>query len=210
MSTMTIAQYRYTAAKAHPSARYVWPVVDAALPDPAAHPRLLDVGSGSGAFAGRLCDRGFAVTGFDPAMRGVELAREAFPDAHWEVGEASPGVLSRLHEEPFDVVTSIEVVEHVYAPREWARCCFEACKPGGVFVCSTPYHGYLKNLALAVTGKWATHLNPLWDGGHIKFFHRHQLEALLREVGFTDLTFRGAGRYPGLWKSMIITARKPG
>ena len=209
MSSVPVAQYRYTAARAHPSARYVWPVVDGALPDAATHPRLLDVGSGSGSFAGRLPARGYRVTGFDPAVRGVELAREAFPDARWEVGEAAPGVLARLGEAPFDVVTSIEVVEHVYAPREWARCCFEACRPGGVLVCSTPYHGYFKNLALALAGKWPTHLNPLWDCGHIKFFARDQLETLLREAGFVGMKFHGAGRYPYLWKSMIMTARRP-
>jgi hypothetical protein len=42
--------------------------------------------------------------------------------------------------------------------------------PGGVAFISTPNHGYLKTLALAVTGKMDAHFTASWDGGHIKFF----------------------------------------
>ena len=48
-----------------------------------------------------------------------------------------------------------------------------------------------------------------WDGGHIKFWSRRTLSALLEEVGFGRLEFRGAGRLPYLWNSMILSARRP-
>ena len=54
---------------------------------------------------------------------------------------------------PFDAVVSTEVVEHLYAPHELIRFSWEALKPGGHLILTTPYDGYLKNLALAVTGK---------------------------------------------------------
>ena len=38
---------------------------------------------------------------------------------------------------------------------------------------------------------------------------RHTLSALLEEAGFQVLAFRGAGRFPWLWKSMLLAARKP-
>lgn len=50
------------------------------------------------------------------------------------------------------------------------RGAFQAHEPGGRFVCTTPYHGYLKTFALAVAGNSDSHANPLWDGGHIKLF----------------------------------------
>ncbi len=72
---------------------------------------------------------------------------------------------------------------------------------------STPYHGYLKNLALAATGKLDAHFTVLRDGGHIKFFSRRTLEQMLREQGFEVAGFAGAGRWPWLWKSMLVKAR---
>ena len=104
---------------------------------------------------------------------------------------------------------STEVVEHVYAPRRWAAAAFSALNPGGVLICSTPYHGYLKNLTLAASGKLDAHFTALWGGGHIKFWSRRTLTALLQETGFEMVAFRGAGRWPWLWKSMLIAALKP-
>jgi len=104
---------------------------------------------------------------------------------------------------------STEVVEHCYAPRLWASAAFTALRPDGLLIGSTPYHGYLKNLALATTGKLDAHFTALWDGGHIKFWSRRTLSSLLVEAGFEIVAFRGAGRWPWLWKSMLIAARKP-
>jgi 2-polyprenyl-6-hydroxyphenyl methylase/3-demethylubiquinone-9 3-methyltransferase len=131
------------------------------------------------------------------------------PSARFEISPADAQVLERLGEAPFDIVVSTEVIEHLYAPREYVRGCFHALKPGGRFVCTTPYHGYLKNLVLAILGKWDTHANPLWDGGHIKLWSRFTLTRLLVEAGFTDIQFRGAGRLPWLWMTMVVSADRP-
>lgn len=78
---------------------------------------------------------------------------------------------------------------------------------GGELIISCPYHGYFKNLVLAVTGKIDAHLTVLWDGGHIKFWRRKTLTKLLEEFGFEIISFKGSGRFPYLWKSMFIKAR---
>ena len=122
---------------------------------------------------------------------------------------ADDQLLANLQEEPFDIVVSTEVVEHLYDPRSYARGCFRALKPGGCFICTTPYHGYLKNLALALLGKWDAHANPLWDGGHIKLWSRITLTRLLVETGFTNIQFRGVGRLPWLWMTMVVSGIKP-
>ena len=82
-----------------------------------------------------------------------------------------------------------------------------SCRGGGVIV-STPYHGYLKNLAMAVTGKMDAHFTALWDHGHIKFWSVRTLTILLEEAGFRDLRFLRVGRIPPLAKSMIAIARR--
>lgn len=81
---------------------------------------------------------------------------------------------------------------------------------GGTAIVSTPYHGYWKNLALAVTGRMDAHFTALWDHGHIKFWSIATLGELLREAGFVDIRFERVGRVPPLAKAMIAIAQKPG
>jgi 2-polyprenyl-3-methyl-5-hydroxy-6-metoxy-1,4-benzoquinol methylase len=171
--------------------------------------RVLDVGCGNGFMCGQFLKLGCEVTGVDLSEQGVARARESFPAGRFEVVSAGDDLLEQLREEPFDIVISTEVVEHLYSPREWARACFTALRPGGRFVCTTPYHGYLKNLAISLAGKWDGHASPLWDGGHIKLWSKRTLFALLQEAGFRDLEFRGIGRVPGLWMTMAVAAVKP-
>jgi 2-polyprenyl-6-hydroxyphenyl methylase/3-demethylubiquinone-9 3-methyltransferase len=109
----------------------------------------------------------------------------------------------------FDCVISVEVMEHLYHPRLFARRMFDLVTPGGSIIVTTPYHGYLKNLALAVTGHLDNHFTALWDGGHIKFWSVKTLRFLLQEAGFEDVHFQFAGRIPPLAKSMIAVARRP-
>ena len=80
-------------------------------------------------------------------------------------------------------------------------------KPEGKFILTTPYHGYLKNLALAVSGKMDDHFTALWDGGHIKFFSVSTLSKLLEAESCTEIEFKYAGRIPYLWNSMLCMCK---
>ena len=171
--------------------------------------RVLDVGCGNGFTAGQFLARGCQVVGVDLSESGIGVARETYPTGRFELMPADSDLLKNLGCEPFDVVVSTEVVEHLYAPRPYARGCFDALRPGGRFICSTPYHGYVKNLTLSVLNKWDSHASPLWDGGHIKLWSRRTLTALLQEAGFVNLQFRGVGRAPGLWMTMLMAGERP-
>jgi 2-polyprenyl-6-hydroxyphenyl methylase/3-demethylubiquinone-9 3-methyltransferase len=171
--------------------------------------RVLDVGCGSGYTCGEFRKRGCYAVGVDLSESGIAVARAAFPDCRFEIASADSDFLGQLNEEPFDVIVSTEVVEHLYDPRSFMRACFAALKPGGRLICTTPYHGYLKNLVIALAGRWDTHADPLWDGGHIKLWSRRTLSQLLRESGFQELRFSGAGRLPGLWMTMVMAGTRP-
>jgi 2-polyprenyl-6-hydroxyphenyl methylase/3-demethylubiquinone-9 3-methyltransferase len=147
------------------------------------------------------------VTGIDVSESGVEIARRAFPHLRIEVGSAYADLAARYG--LFPLVISLEVIEHLYDPRLFARNLFAIVEPGGTALISTPYHGYLKNLALALTGKLDKHFGALWDGGHIKFWSLLTLRSLLEETGFSDIAFVRVGRFPPLAKSMIAIARRP-
>jgi len=171
--------------------------------------RVLDVGCGNGYIVGWLLRHGCKVVGIDLSESGVQVARKNYPQGRFEVLAADQQVLKKLNERPFDYVVSTEVIEHLYAPRPFMQGCFSALKPGGRLICSTPYNGYFKTLAIALTGHFDAHFNPLWDGGHVKFWTRKTLTRLFVETGLINLEFRGAGRSPYLWKSMLMAGERP-
>jgi len=153
---------------------------------------------------------GFEVHGIDRSESGIQIAREAFPQVQFLLGDVEKDLSpDPFQAESFDVVVSSEVVEHLYHPRRLIQNAFRLLKPSGHFIVSTPYHGYVKNVVLALSGKMDNHFTALWDGGHIKFWSRETLSGLLMEKGFTDVRFVGTGRVPYIWKSMILIARKP-
>jgi len=168
--------------------------------------KLFDLGCGNGAVARKLIEAGYQVTGVDPSQEGIRQAA-GIPGARLEVGSSEDDLRERYG--TFPLVVSLEVVEHVFAPRTFARRAFDLLEPGGTAIISTPYHGYMKNLLLALSGHMDEHFTALWDNGHIKFWSRKTLTRLLEEAGFRDIQFRRVGRIPPLAKSMIAIARKP-
>lgn len=169
--------------------------------------RVFELGCGNGSVANVLTEQGWDVTGVDPSAEGIAQAKAHWPHLKLYTGSAYDN-LTALYGK-FPVVTSLEVVEHVYSPRQYAATLFSLLEPGGVACISTPYHGYLKNLALALSGKMDSHFTALWDHGHIKFWSVKTLSELLREAGFIEIRFTRLGRIPALAKSMMAIARRP-
>ena len=171
---------------------------------------ILDLGCGNGAIARVLLNEGYDVYGLDASDSGIRIASDGVP-ARFFVLDLSTGQLpAELAGKDFKTVISTEVIEHLYDPRGLIAFARRILFSGGVFIVSTPYHGYLKNLTLAVSGKLDAHFTVLWDGGHIKFFSRQTLEQMLREQGFAVTRFTGAGRLPFFWKSMLLKAEVAG
>jgi 2-polyprenyl-3-methyl-5-hydroxy-6-metoxy-1,4-benzoquinol methylase len=205
---MPYTEFRFESAAPSHMHRVFWPAVLALSGPVTRGMRVLDAGCGNGATGAEYIKLGCAVVGVDLSVSGVEIARQAHPAARFEVIELDAGVLGRLNESPFDLVVSTEVIEHLYDPRAYVRGCFAALRSPGRLVVTTPYHGYFKNLAISVMGRWDSHADPLWDGGHIKLWSKATLTRLLHEAGFVNLRFRGAGRLPWLWKTMVVSADK--
>lgn len=202
------SEYRYASADPTWANAYLWPKLQALLgADPGPRGRLFEVGCGGGATAAMLAHAGYAVTAIDPSVSGIKVASQAYPAVRFAERSAYDDLAKEFG--LFPVVVSLEVVEHCYWPRQFASTVFSLLEPGGVAYISTPFHGYLKNLALAVAGKFDAHWSPLWDGGHIKFWSENTLRALLTESGFTEVRFVRVGRIPAFAKSMIAIARKP-
>ena len=186
---------------------YLWPILRKII---AEHSfpvwRAFDLGCGNGATAQMVSVLGFDVTGVDISESGIAIGRNRFPHLKLNIGDVYDELADIYGQ--FPLVISLEVIEHCYDPRRFSKTFCNLISAGGVGVLSTPYHGYWKNLALAVAGKWDDHLDALEDGGHIKFFSVRTLRALLAEVGLNDVRFVRVGRIPTFAKSMIAIVHK--
>lgn len=167
---------------------------------------ILDLGCGNGYLANYLISQGYNVYGTDASVEGITIARKANQDRFF-IQDLSTGKLPpQLQGLSFDTIISTEVIEHLYDPEGFIKFCKQALSSKGEIILSTPYHGYLKNLTLSLFNKWDSHLGPTWLGGHIKFWSRATLSQLLINNGFAIVSFKGCGRFPYFWKSMIIKA----
>jgi 2-polyprenyl-3-methyl-5-hydroxy-6-metoxy-1,4-benzoquinol methylase len=205
------AEYSYAHPFATCSHAYVLPRIQSLLSRRGCGTRVLDLGCGNGSLLGAISNSEWELHGVDSSCSGIDIARQAHPGIGFGIGD----ITGRFGDlgcpvNYFDVVLSTEVIEHVYAPRKLVENAFEALRPGGQLILTTPYHGYLKNLALALTGKFDAHFTALWDGGHIKFWSHQTLTILLREARLTEIKFYGTGRCPFLWKSTVVSAWKSG
>lgn len=169
--------------------------------------RILDIGCGNGWLARDLIDAGFhPVVGLEPSASGIRHARQLVPEA--EFHQLSVYDAGAFEARDFDIALSAEVIEHLYRPRALIELAWRTLRDDGVFIITTPYHGWLKNVLIAATGKWDDHHQPWGEGNHIKFWSRPSLTAFLEAHGFTPIEFIGVGRMRWLWKSMILVARK--
>ncbi|MBD2193887.1 methyltransferase domain-containing protein [Calothrix anomala FACHB-343] len=167
--------------------------------------RILDIGCGNGSLSNFIANNGYEVVGIEESESGVKFASLAFPNCRFIQGSIYNLPYQEL-EEKFDIVIASEVIEHLFYPKELVRNVKKCLKANGRLIITTPYHGYLKNIMLAVSGKMDKHFTTLWDGGHIKFFSVATMNELLQSENYTDIKFKFAGRFPYLWKSMLSSS----
>ncbi len=172
---------------------------------------IVDLGCGNGYLARQLLAAGYEVIGVDASSTGIAIANTQLKGnttGKFFVERIDASLAKRLSLEGCDCVVSSDVIEHLYRPADLLECASGLLAPGGYLVVGTPYHGYLKNLALSLLDKWDAHHGVDWDGGHIKFFSVKTLTALVQRNGFEDLSFRFFGRATYLWMNMLCVARK--
>jgi 2-polyprenyl-6-hydroxyphenyl methylase/3-demethylubiquinone-9 3-methyltransferase len=167
---------------------------------------VLDLGCGNGSLTSELHKAGMCVTGIDAAASGIRAARAAHPDIAWVQHDISDPLPLGLRGK-FNYVFSGEVIEHLFQPRTLFDRAAEALGESGVLVVTTPYHGYIKNLVLAASGKFDRHWSPGVDFGHIKFFSQRSLTEMAVECGFQPYWWDLVGRVRPLAKTMVMRAR---
>lgn len=169
---------------------------------------ICDLGCGNGYLAHFLSSSGYRLTGVDLSESGILQAQAAYKECEFFQAPIDQELPSKLGFRSFDMVLAREVIEHLYRPSDLLETASKLIRPQGYLLLTTPYHGYFKNLILSAAGLMDRHWNPLWDGGHIKFFSVKTLTQLVKKHGFEPIKFAFFGRLPWLWKSMICLCRK--
>lgn len=170
---------------------------------------ILDIGCGNGAVTHWLSQRGYRVIGLDSSESAIQIAKNAYPDITFIKADLNSPLDKDLVSR-FDLVLCLDVIEHLLLPRQVFHRSREVLRPrGGYIILSTPYHGYLKNLLLALTNTFDRHWHPLRDYGHVKFFSKRTLRQLCEEQDFRILRFVTAGRIRPLAKSMVVLLQEP-
>src|SRR5262245_58253588 len=154
--------------------------------------RVLDVGCGGGILAEAMVVRGARVTGIDLADKPLKVAQLHLMETGLVVDYRliAPEALAAEDPGSFDVVTCMELLEHVPDPAATVRACAELLRDGGHAFFST-INRNLKAYALAVVGaEYVLKLLPRGTHDYAKFIKPSELAAMCRPAGLavTDLT----------------------
>jgi 2-polyprenyl-6-hydroxyphenyl methylase / 3-demethylubiquinone-9 3-methyltransferase len=164
--------------------------------------RALDVGCGAGLLTEPLARLGAAATGLDAAPENIAAAR-----LHAEGQELAidyrAGSVEDLADERFDLVCSMEVIEHVADPAAFVAGLKRAMAPGGLLVMSTPNRTALSNLAMIVVGE-GSGMIPRGTHDHAKFLKPEELGRLLADAGLETIETRGLSLDP--LKGFVLSA----
>ena len=168
----------------------------------------LDVGCGNG-YITKIISKYFKkTTGIDLSKEGIKFAKKNLKKSDKiSFFCISPEQLIKKKTK-YDVITSIEVIEHQYDPFKFIENIEKLCKKGGYAIITTPYHGYFKNLALSILGAMDNHFTALWRHGHIKFFSIKTLKKLISNYKFNIVDIKYSGRFYPLSSSMIFILKK--
>jgi len=162
---------------------------------PLADKRALDVGCGAGLLCEPLARLGASVTGIDAAPENIAAARDHAAAMGLAIDYRATGV-EVLTGERFDLVTSMEVIEHVTDPAAFVRGLSGALAEGGLMILSTPNRTALSRLALIAVGE-GTGMIPKGTHDWHKFLTPEELTALLVSEGLKVIDLSGLSFSPG-------------
>ena len=155
----------------------------------------LDVGCGAGLLCEPLARLGAAATGFDAAAENIGVARAHAAQAGLAI-DYRAGSVEQLAGESFDLVTSMEVIEHVTDPAAFVAGLAVALAPGGLMILSTPNRTPLSRLAMITVGE-GTGMIPKGTHDWSKFLTPDELTAHVEAAGLKVIDVAGLSFSPG-------------
>ena len=161
--------------------------------------RVLDVGCGGGILAESMARRGARVTGIDLAHKPLKVAQLHAMEAEvaeLEYREVSAEALAAEQPAAFDIVTCMEMLEHVPDPASTVRACATLVRPGGWVFFSTINRNPKAFLFAIVGAEYVLDLLPRGTHEYARFIRPSELARHCRDAGLSVAATRGMGYNP--------------
>ncbi|MBX9610846.1 MAG: bifunctional 2-polyprenyl-6-hydroxyphenol methylase/3-demethylubiquinol 3-O-methyltransferase UbiG [Burkholderiales bacterium] len=161
---------------------------------PVAGRRALDVGCGGGILADAMARKGAEVTGIDLSTKALKVARLHALEAQTpnvQYREISAEAMAQEHPAGFDLVTCMEMLEHVPDPASVVRACATLVKPGGWVFFSTLNRNAKAFLFAIVGAEYMLNLLPRGTHEYARFIRPSELSRYAREAGLSLSQTRG-------------------
>jgi 2-polyprenyl-6-hydroxyphenyl methylase/3-demethylubiquinone-9 3-methyltransferase len=160
---------------------------------PLAGKDVLDVGCGGGILAEAMAQRGARVTGIDLAEKPLRVAQLHLLESGAEVRyeRASAEEFAAAHPEGFDVVTCMEMLEHVPDPASAVAACARLLRPGGRAFFSTINRNPKSYLFAVIGAEYVLKLLPRGTHDYTRFIRPSELSGWCRDAGLRTLELTG-------------------
>jgi 2-polyprenyl-6-hydroxyphenyl methylase/3-demethylubiquinone-9 3-methyltransferase len=182
--------------------------------------RVLDVGCGGGLLAEAMAQRGARVTGIDLSTKPLRVAQLHALESGAEVDyrETSAEALAADAPASFDIVTCMEMLEHVPEPVSSVRACSALARPGGWVFFSTINRNPKSFLFAIVGAEYVLRLLPRGTHEYARFIRPSELASMTRDAGLDlveilGLTYNPLTRRFALGRdtdvNYLVACRKP-
>jgi 2-polyprenyl-6-hydroxyphenyl methylase/3-demethylubiquinone-9 3-methyltransferase len=160
--------------------------------------RAVDIGCGGGILAESIAQSGADTTGIDLSEKALKVAELHALEvgANLTYRSISAEALADEQAEQYDIVTCMEMLEHVPDPASVVRACAKLCKPGGTLFFSTLNRNPKSYLFAIIGAEYILKLLPKGTHEYEKFIKPSELVAFTRQAGLEMLGIKGLSYNP--------------
>jgi 2-polyprenyl-6-hydroxyphenyl methylase/3-demethylubiquinone-9 3-methyltransferase len=160
---------------------------------PLAGKRVLDVGCGGGILSEAMARLGASVTGIDLSEKPLKVAELHLLESGLSVSyrKSSAEALAEAEPAAFDVVTCMELLEHVPDPASTVAACARLAKPGGRVFFSTINRNPKSYLFAVIGAEYLLKLLPKGTHDYARFIRPSELMRWCRDAGLETLELKG-------------------